>query len=863
MGNQPSAEETPCNAEEGKAKPKAKTFPGSALLDGTAMLCGVDTTGNGGTFMQQADRMCVSSPPKEEVEAARRDEIKRLQEKKNPTSALFARALVNEVTDNPKTMTPAKMAEREKKFLKAQGAAAKKKEGGRAVGVPGGIGQPSFLGSIAHALGTGNTTASEEEIYSTKTSGSSKKSLIEPPSSLQENRAQVVPEEAVKTSKHRITVGLSLSRRHSTMGHPDTVTRQTAFDFNELQDREYKYVSSTDGTGWQAGGGERGGTTVQPSPSPVGFDEESDYYQQSTKTTLSQQLHKVAAPDTVHIPIIHIDAESPHAVDVIISALARGEVFIPQMAVLPEALSVNGISPPDLVVRFGCERSEESPPDEWPNWCLEFMHNQLYEYFQSMGARWMKRPFQITLAKKVRWKTVKHMNRYFSHAERVLDSWREKGPQVLDPQLSYIEGGATPEEVAKPHGLYLLRNGVPTNYFAPNFAPPYTTKMTRSLLTNVLDKSWDKKRREWTSEPVPRLLTPATLLTNLCGCAEQGGFMANEVTTSVGATPQSTVVDCAITVDNDSHIEPEPPIVERFVNSPHFKLPPIQTMLQQSSPERRSDNYTSPSSAEPGPQSPNPSAPATEKLQIDTQSDIAASATTIPHINKFLQVTSMKNSPRSKSEVNTKRKKKSKQNMNMAQEIAKVALQTQNNENSRPAIVDEAIRDPKKMELAQAVINYEEKKIDSPRYMKETQPLANQDNSSVTRIDSYLSLDYSLDSSLLGGGDSSITGNYFTAGDSVGTSAPKRKSLSAATAAAASKISMLPPEESDLLDSSSLASGNTSSTEAIPNDEDLFAVGWAKALDIKSGAYYYFTLDRSKIIWDNPILLEKNANSGN
>ena len=39
----------------------------------------------------------------------------------------------------------------------------------------------------------------------------------------------------------------------------------------------------------------------------------------------------------------------------------------------------------------------------------------------------------------------------------------------------------------------------------------------------------------------------------------------------------------------------------------------------------------------------------------------------------------------------------------------------------------------------------------------------------------------------------------------------------------------------------------------VPADDELFAVGWAKALDPKSGSYYYFTLDRSKIVWDNPL----------
>ena len=470
----------------------------------------------------------------------------------NPTSALFARALVSEVTDNPKTMTPAAMAEREKRLLKAQERAKKadkKKDGPKPVGTPGGVGSPSVCGSLAQTLIGNSETIDADEPH--------EKSSVLPPNSLSENRAQVGGSEtnslaADTPGKHTVTIGLSLSRRHS-IGHPDTVTRQTAFDFNELQDRQYKYVSSTDSCGWRAGGGERGG----PQPSSD-FNDDDDHplgtlgglggtpfaspaggasfaspkVNSQPSTPAGAQNHKIAAPDTVHIPIIHIDCESPQQVDYIITTLARGEIFIPHMAVLPEALSVSGISPPDLVVRFGTERNDDMPPDEWPNWCLEFMHNQLYEYFLGIGARWMKRPFSITLAKKVRWKTVKHMNRYFAHAERVIDAWREKGPQYLDPQLAYIEGGATPEEVARPHGIYLLRNGVPTNYFPPNFDPPYTTKMTRSLLLNVLGKSWDKKRREWTSEPIPMLMTPSMLLSHMCGCSDNttGGFMANEVT---------------------------------------------------------------------------------------------------------------------------------------------------------------------------------------------------------------------------------------------------------------------------------------------------------------------------------------------
>ena len=560
-----------------KAAYKAHSFPGSSIVDSLTAPCGSlkDTVdGNSPThphglsrILNQAESLCVQSPSSDagnkgvsrfddEYEDFRKDR-ERLDDDDddsitrqdryrpppspaNPTSALFARALISEVTDNPKTMRPSAMAEREMKLLKAQQRARLAKKTGdqsRPVGVPGGVGNPSVLGSLAHAL-TGTT----DPLAAAQAQAKGIKASVMPPNSMSENRAQVdsnVANGELVPGKHTITIGLSLSRR-SSVGHPDTVTRQTAFDFNELQDREYKYVSSTDSTGWRAGGGERGGAQSPMNASSTGAPDGSDDGDFGVNVkplstgagTPTGAAHKTAAPDTVHIPIIHIDAESPQAIDMIIAALARGEIFIPHMAVMPESLSVDGVSPPDLVVRFGTERNEDLPPDEWPNWCLEFMHNQLYEYFYGMGARWMKRPFSITLARKVRWKTVKHMNRYFAHAERVIDAWREKGPQHLDPQLTYIEGGATPEEVARPHGIYLSRNGVPTNYFAPNFDPPYTTKMTRSLLLNVLGKSWDKKRREWTSEPIPRLVTPGMLMTAMCGCGDNnaGGFIATEVT---------------------------------------------------------------------------------------------------------------------------------------------------------------------------------------------------------------------------------------------------------------------------------------------------------------------------------------------
>ena len=76
----------------------------------------------------------------------------------------------------------------------------------------------------------------------------------------------------------------------------------------------------------------------------------------------------------------------------------------------------------------------------------------------------------------------------------------------------------------------------------------------------------------------------------------------------------------------------------------------------------------------------------------------------------------------------------------------------------------------------------------------------------------------------------------------------------------ATKVNLLQPLQSsqseDDDDQSALLSIQESSSSvlsAIPTDEELFSVGWAKALDPNSNNYYYFTLDRSRTVWENPL----------
>lgn len=51
-------------------------------------------------------------------------------------------------------------------------------------------------------------------------------------------------------------LGLCLTRNHSEepRSNPHSVTRQKQFDFNEIQDRDYKYFVATNDDGWLVGG---------------------------------------------------------------------------------------------------------------------------------------------------------------------------------------------------------------------------------------------------------------------------------------------------------------------------------------------------------------------------------------------------------------------------------------------------------------------------------------------------------------------------------------------------------------------------------------------------------------------------------
>lgn len=127
---------------------------------------------------------------------------------------------------------------------------------------------------------------------------------------------------------------------------------------------------------------------------------------------------------------------------------------------------------------------------------------------------------------------------------------------------------------------------------------------------------------------------------------------------------------------------------------------------------------------------------------------------------------------------------------------------------------------------------------------------------------SGISLEYSIDSAVVGenslGG--STLGTFTTLGGStVGSSTLLGQHYAPEGATIASNVSRSTRDViTEILQESSHSGEDSQSSagsaeEPVPNDEDLFAVGWAKALDASSGSYYYFTLDRKQIVWDNPL----------
>lgn len=278
-------------------------------------------------------------------------------------------------------------------------------------------------------------------------------------------------------------LGLNLSRNHSEspglMSHPDSVSRQTQFDFNLIQDRDYTHFSQTDDSAWLCGGGESG------------------------------ESYKLKARDSAHCEIFQMATFNEAWGGCSRETIRRvmSEIMIPHMAVLPSFVLRNGDTPSELELKFELEPGVAGHPEKWANWQLRFVHNQLFEKLQC-GARFCPGPHHMTFLRKAAWRDEKHMVKYFAECDRAVRQWREQGPMLLEPEQDPDAPGYPAEplgqELTHPHGVYLFRTREePVEYFSPNFHPPYDTPDKRKLIAKVLAREWDEDSLSWKPSGLP------------------------------------------------------------------------------------------------------------------------------------------------------------------------------------------------------------------------------------------------------------------------------------------------------------------------------------------------------------------------
>jgi len=202
-------------------------------------------------------------------------------------------------------------------------------------------------------------------------------------------------------------MGISLSRYDSSEGHygnPDTKTLQTAYNLNDVADREYEYLLATNDDGWLIGGGE---------PGP----------------------YKLPAVDTSHITIMEMGTFEEKlgglSQESIVEAILSGDILIPQMEVMPTEVRLNSNNPPELELLFNLEPTFPTKNIPLPiNWQLRFVANQLVDYFEFPNQVVPER-FHCSMTRKVSFRSMKHSNRYFDKCKEAIKKWRERGPQPL------------------------------------------------------------------------------------------------------------------------------------------------------------------------------------------------------------------------------------------------------------------------------------------------------------------------------------------------------------------------------------------------------------------------------------------------
>lgn len=271
-----------------------------------------------------------------------------------------------------------------------------------------------------------------------------------------------------------VFLGLSLSQ-NADVGHPDSPTHQTAFDLNEIQDRNYEYLLCSNDDGWLLGGGEPG-------------------YPKS---------YKLEAKDSSHVEMTSFGTFEKELGGVpeqeIIDAIESGKILIPQIEVVPTSVFENPDKPPDFELRF--DMGPYNPDKPLPiNWPLRFVHNQLFKHFNN-PARFCPGPFHSTFVRKAEFRSDEKRDAYFQKVDKVISKWLSDGPKPLQNGARDSKGNpleSDDEDDGYHSGLWLFldRDNI-THYFKPNFLPPYDTPEKRKIINEFLEIEWVEDTLSW------------------------------------------------------------------------------------------------------------------------------------------------------------------------------------------------------------------------------------------------------------------------------------------------------------------------------------------------------------------------------
>jgi len=252
-----------------------------------------------------------------------------------------------------------------------------------------------------------------------------------------------------------VSFGLSLSQKHA-RGHPDTVTRQTAFDFNEIIDRDYMYFAGTNDDGWLVGGGEPESSWKQP------------------------------MPDCAHITMMEIgsfdEASGGMSEEAIVELMNSGNILIPRMEVTPNCVELNPDTSPEVEVRFHFVKVADKPVEQWTNWQLKFLQNQLLEHIACPLVK-ADDHFHMTVARKCEFRSEALYQKWQDICGAAVARWQAAGPQPL----------INPDEPDAGSGFWMYRDrNRPKQFFAPNFFPPYDTEEKRAIIERILNSEHGK-----------------------------------------------------------------------------------------------------------------------------------------------------------------------------------------------------------------------------------------------------------------------------------------------------------------------------------------------------------------------------------